>query len=69
MQELTTGMRERGINRMKWIDRIENKIKINTLGTVKCGNIDTLYKYIILLLLFRSITGSIQSREDKWVVT
>ena len=45
MQEVKTGMREKGINHMEWIDRgrMEMKNKIKTLGTERCANIDTLY--------------------------
>ena len=44
MEEVTTGMREKGINNMEWIDREEwrRKIKLKTLGTERCVNIKTL---------------------------
>ena len=40
MQEGTTGMREMGINNLKWVDRegIEKKNKIKTLGTERREN-------------------------------
>ena len=41
MQEVTTGMREKGINTMEWIYRAGWKIK--TLSPEKHENIDTLY--------------------------
>ena len=45
MQEVTTGLKEKGINNMEWIDREEwrEKNKIKTLGTERCANIETLY--------------------------
>ena len=45
MQEVTTEMREKGINSMEWIEREEWKggKRINTIGTEKCENIEILY--------------------------
>ena len=47
MQEVTTGMREReiergGINNLKWVDREWRRKKIKTSGTEICGNMKTL---------------------------
>ena len=43
MQEIT-GMREKGINKMKWVDREEwAGGRDETLGTERCANIETLY--------------------------
>ena len=42
MQEIRTGMGEKGINNMRQ-GIIEKKDKIKTLGTDRCENIDTLY--------------------------
>jgi hypothetical protein len=39
MQGVTTGMREKRINNMEWIDREEWRRKINSLGTESCENI------------------------------
>ena len=37
MQEVTTGLREKGINNMEWIDREEWRMEIKkTLGTERC---------------------------------
>ena len=52
MQELTTEMREKGINSMEWIDREEwiIKIKLKLLVQKRCENIDIMYinkKHII----------------------
>ena len=45
MQEVTTGMREKGINNMTLIDREESEGKKNkTLGRERCENIDSVYK-------------------------
>ena len=44
MQKVTTGMREKVINTMKWIDREEWVKKKNNLGTQGCEHIDTTYK-------------------------
>ena len=38
IQEVTAGMREKGINNLKWIVQKEN----TTLGTENCANVDTL---------------------------
>ena len=54
MQELTTGMREKGINNMAWIDREEwrrMEKKNITLGTERCANIDTLLQTFVYLVL------------------
>ena len=41
MYKVTSRMRTKGINSMKWIDREEWRIKIETLGAERCENIDT----------------------------
>ena len=47
MQEVTTGMRERGIGDLEWNDREAWRKKIIfTLGTERCENIKNLYLYI-----------------------
>ena len=45
MQEITTGMREMGINNLEWVDGegSENKNKIKTLGTERFEKTDTVY--------------------------
>ena len=57
MQEVTTGMREKGINNVEWIDREEwkRKIKLQTQNDVK---ILSIHKEIKLLYLGQGITGS-----------
>jgi hypothetical protein len=42
MQEVTTGMKDKGINDMEWIDREECRRNMK-LQAHKDGNIDTLY--------------------------
>ena len=57
MQEVTTGMRERGIGDLQWVDREECRKKI-TLGTERCENINNLYiiKNIIIIIIIIIIT-------------
>jgi hypothetical protein len=43
MHEVTTGMREKGINNMERIDRKEWRKKNKTSGTERYETIDTLY--------------------------
>ena len=45
MQEVTTGMREKGINNFEWVDREgwRRKNKIKPLGTERCENFKNLY--------------------------
>ena len=43
MQEVETGMREKGINNTKCIDREEWRRKNKDLGTEKCENVYILY--------------------------
>ena len=43
IQEVTIGMRGKGINNMEWIDREEWRSKIKTLCRERCENIDSLY--------------------------
>ena len=52
MQEVTTGMREMGINNLEWVDREgwRKKNKIKTLDTGRCESIKTLYINNIKLL-------------------
>ena len=55
MQEITTEMRENGINNKEWIDREEWRRK--TLNTERCENIETLYinKIIIIIIIIITI--------------
>ena len=50
MQEVTTGMRENGVNSMELKGRMENKN--NTLDTEICENIYTLYINKQFLVIF-----------------
>ena len=51
MQEITTGMREMGINNLEWVDGegSENKNKIKTLGTERRENIKNMCKNKIII--------------------
>ena len=42
MQEVTIGMREKGINNLEWVDGKEWRKKIKTSGTERCTNIKVL---------------------------
>ena len=55
MQEVTTEMREKGINSMEWVNREEWK-ENTTLRTGKCETIDTLYIQWVAKLLGTHIT-------------
>ena len=43
MQEAITGMRERGIGDLEWVDREGWRIKVYTLGRERCENLKNLY--------------------------
>ena len=51
VQEVTTGMREKGINNLEWVDR-EDRRREKTLGTERCENIKTpsVHKQIIIII-------------------
>ena len=56
MQEVTTCMREKGIN-IEWIHREEWRKDNKTLGTERCGKIDTLHiNEIIIIIIIITIT-------------